>query len=394
MAGRGFALFDTPLGCCGVAWGARGLIGVQLPEGDRRRTRARLRDRFGDAREAAPPAAVQRAIRGIVAVLRGERVDLSGVRLDMEGVPPFHRRVYQAARAIEPGRTLSYGELATRLGAPGSARAVGQAMGRNPFAVVVPCHRVLGAGGKVGGFSANGGATTKLRMLAIEGVEPHGARRSSGMPAGGLGFDPQGAVKHLRATDPVLGRLIDAVGPLRIELTTTRSIFGALAQAIVYQQLSGKAAETIYRRVCGLSGSIRSGPSAERILALSDATLRGAGLSRAKVLALRDLAAKTTAGAIPSLAKVRRMEDEAIVDCLTAVRGIGRWTVEMLLIFRLGRPDVLPVGDYGVRKGFGIAFGTRALPTPKALASHGERWRPYRTAASWYLWRALELGGT
>ena len=175
MTARGFALFDTAIGACGIAWGERGLVGVQLPEGSEARTRARLRRRFSDAREAPPPPAVQRAIEGIVALLHGEAIDLSGVALDMDRVPPFERRVYEVARTIMPGATLSYGDIAARLGAPGEARAVGQALGQNPFPLVVPCHRVLAAGGKVGGFSANGGIATKLRLLSIEGARTSSA---------------------------------------------------------------------------------------------------------------------------------------------------------------------------------------------------------------------------
>jgi O-6-methylguanine DNA methyltransferase len=167
----GFALFDTAIGRCGIAWGGRGIVGVQLPEERELDTRARVLQRFPDAREAPPPPDVQRALDAIVALLRGDATDLCGIALDMDRVPPFHRRVYEVARTIPPGETLSYGEIAARLGARGSARAVGQALGRNPFAIIVPCHRVLAAGGKVGGFSANGGVTTKLRLLSIEGAQ-------------------------------------------------------------------------------------------------------------------------------------------------------------------------------------------------------------------------------
>jgi O-6-methylguanine DNA methyltransferase len=170
MTAHGFALFNTAFGRCGIAWGERGLVGVQLPEASEARTRARMRRRFPDAPEAPPPPPVQRAIDGIVALLRGEAIDLSVVALDMAGVPPFDRRVYGVARTIPPGATLAYGEIAARLGAPGEARAVGEALGHNPFPIVVPCHRVLAAGGKVGGFSANGGIATKLRLLSIEGA--------------------------------------------------------------------------------------------------------------------------------------------------------------------------------------------------------------------------------
>lgn len=174
MTTHGFALFETAIGRCGIVWGGRGVIGVQLPETGERETRARLLRRFPDAREASPPPDVQRAVDGIVALLRGEASDLSAVALDMDRVPPFDRRVYVVARTIAPGTTRSYGDVAARLGASGSARAVGQALGRNPFAIVVPCHRVVAAGGKLGGFSANGGITTKLRLLAIEGARPTG----------------------------------------------------------------------------------------------------------------------------------------------------------------------------------------------------------------------------
>lgn len=168
MTDRGLTIFDTQIGPCGIAWGDRGVIAVQLPEGDEAKTRARLLRRCPHAREAAPPAAVQDAIEGIISLLRGERHDLSAIALDMDGLPSFDRRVYEVARTIAPGATLSYGEISARLGARDLAREVGQALGRNPFPIIVPCHRVLAAGGKAGGFSANGGVTTKLRLLTIE----------------------------------------------------------------------------------------------------------------------------------------------------------------------------------------------------------------------------------
>lgn len=168
-----------------------------------------------------------------------------------------------------------------------------------------------------------------------------------------------------------------------------QSPFEALAEAIVYQQLTGKAAATIFGRVKAAVGEKRLKP--EALLAAPDEALRGAGLSRAKLAALKDLADKTKAGVVPSLTVLKRLSDEAIVERLTSIRGVGRWTVEMLLIFKLGRPDVLPVGDYGIRKGFARTFGLAELPTPRDVAARGERWRPHRTVASWYLWRALEL---
>jgi methylated-DNA-[protein]-cysteine S-methyltransferase len=170
MKAVAFALFDTAIGRCAVAWGGRGIVSMQLPEANEAATRARMRLRHPAVAEAAPPAAVQAVIDRVAALLAGEAVDLSNVALDMDGVPDFHRRVYALTQQIPRGETLTYGEIATRLGEPGAARAVGQALGANPFAPVVPCHRVLAAGKQLGGFSARGGLATKLRMLAIEGA--------------------------------------------------------------------------------------------------------------------------------------------------------------------------------------------------------------------------------
>ena len=164
-----FTLFDTAIGRCAIAWGARGIACVQLPEANEPTTRARVLQQFPSAREAAPPPEAERARDRIIAYLRGEPGDLASVPLDMDLVPPFHRRVYEAARNIPQGATTTYGALAARIGAAGSARAVGQALARNPFAIIVPCHRVVAAGGRIGGFSANGGILTKFRLLAIEG---------------------------------------------------------------------------------------------------------------------------------------------------------------------------------------------------------------------------------
>ena len=171
MTEHGFTLFDTAVGRCGIAWGARGIVAVQLPERHDGATRARLLKRCPDAGEAPPPPAVQDAIDDIVALLRGEARNLTAAVLDMDALSPFQQRVYAIARTIPPGATLSYGEIAARLGDRDAARDVGEAMGQNPFPVIVPCHRVVAAGGKIGGFSASGGITTKLRMLDIEGAQ-------------------------------------------------------------------------------------------------------------------------------------------------------------------------------------------------------------------------------
>jgi methylated-DNA-[protein]-cysteine S-methyltransferase len=170
MTDQHFALFDTAIGACGIAWGPRGINSVQLPMGSEDKTRARIRQRHGDIAEAQPEPAVQRAIDRIVDLLSGKPDDLLDIELDLEAVPEFHRGVYDIARTIPPGQTMTYGDIAKRLGGVELSREVGQALGRNPCPIVVPCHRVLAAGNKPGGFSANGGVVTKLRMLQIEGA--------------------------------------------------------------------------------------------------------------------------------------------------------------------------------------------------------------------------------
>ncbi|WP_217161502.1 methylated-DNA--[protein]-cysteine S-methyltransferase [Streptomyces sp. AC512_CC834] len=385
----GFTLFDTAVGTCGIAWSEHGVTCLQLPEADRARTHERLLSMVPGGLESTPPPHVCGVITAVVRHLRGEPGDLASVDLDMSRVPPFRRRVYDTARAIPAGETLTYAAVAERMGKPGAARAVGQALARNPFALIVPCHRVVAAGGKPGGFSAGGGVTTKLGLLAIERA---GAQRPAGTggPAGAYPFDPVTAVAYLRASDPALADLIDSTGPFAMPLNEAASVFGALAEAVVYQQLSNKAAATIHRRVRALFPDSSEGLLPEQILGASDEQLRSAGLSRPKLASLRDLAHKVDAGVLPELEAIRGMDDEAVIQCLSSVRGIGRWTAQMFLMFRLGRPDVLPVDDYGIRNGFSIAFGKAALAGREEIETRGARWRPFRTVACWYLWEAVE----
>ncbi len=197
------------------------------------------------------------------------------------------------------------------------------------------------------------------------------------------------AVRHLSAVDPVMRRLIREVGPFALTPRGRRTPFESLARAIAFQQLHEKAAESILKRFIALFPGRRF-PRPDELLKAGADAIRGAGFSGAKVLALRDLAAKTLDGTVPTGRAIKLLEDEAIVERLVEVRGIGRWTVEMLLIFQLGRPDVLPVDDFGVRNGFRIAYRKRAMPTPAQVRRYGERWKPYRTAAAWYLWRAAD----
>jgi DNA-3-methyladenine glycosylase II len=218
-------------------------------------------------------------------------------------------------------------------------------------------------------------------------------------------YDVSQACQELASADPKLAKLMARAGPFTLRLASSQSPFEALVESIVYQQLHGKAAATIHRRliegfqpICAPLGLDH--PDPQHLLDCPNEQMRAAGLSHNKSLALRDLAAKTIDGTVPTLARIRRMSDEAIIEHLTQVRGIGRWTVEMLLIFRLGRPNILPVDDYGVRKGFALTFlGLKPtqkvtpdlLPKPDVMRKRAERWQPWCSVASWYLWRACDL---
>jgi DNA-3-methyladenine glycosylase II len=205
-------------------------------------------------------------------------------------------------------------------------------------------------------------------------------------------FDLQEAVRHLCASDEKLRLLVEATHPFALKDDGIESPYEALLEAITHQSISGKAAATIFARIKAL-GSNGKVPAPQEILKLRKPALRKAGLSNAKILAVKDLAQKTMQGVVPSLEEARQLSDEELVARLTSVRGIGAWTVEMFLIFRLGRPDVLPIHDLGVKKGWSITYGKKHMPTPKQLLAFGERWRPYRTIASWYMWRACHQAG-
>ncbi len=403
MTATRIALFDSAIGTCGIAWNRAGIAGINLPEATPARTLERLSERFNAAALDAPSTTVRRVIRQIEALLAGKPVKFHAVSLDMRGVPAFHQAVYDVVRTIPAGGTLSYGEVARCLGNPGAARAVGQAMGRNPFPIIVPCHRVVAANGKLGGYSANGGVATKLRLLQIErgrsGPTAKSAARGRPARAVNAASPPSARTKtrvtsrarnHLRAVDTTMAKLIEQVGPCRLAVNRTHDLFLALAEAIVYQQLHGKAAATIFKRVCSLFPHAGEYFTASDIARCADDRLRQAGLSRNKLLALRDLSDKVLDGSLPDIHSLDRLDNERIIEQLTTVRGIGRWTVEMLLIFRLGRPDVLPVDDFGVRKGFMLTYQLAAMPSPKELKIYGERWAPYRSFAAWYLWQSTD----
>jgi O-6-methylguanine DNA methyltransferase len=291
---------------------------------------------------------------------------------------------------VPPGVTLSYSELAKRAGSPGAARAVGQAMARNPIPLLVPCHRVLAAGGRIGGFTAPGGLESKAKLLTLEGSLIKKSPQLA--PTIIKDFDSAKAIRDLSKRDPKLAKLIKKIGPFELKTAENKADkkapFHWLVRSIIYQQLHGKAAATIHLRVRALFEG--RDPQPEELLSMDENRLASAGLSRQKLAALKDLALAATEGRVPNGRKMARMTDEEIIETLTPIRGVGRWTVEMLLIFGLGRTDVLAVDDFAIRKSAMLLHGLKEMPNRKALQQIGEQWKPFRTVASWYLWRALD----
>jgi DNA-3-methyladenine glycosylase II len=207
-----------------------------------------------------------------------------------------------------------------------------------------------------------------------------------------LSFDLAEATQYLAERDEHLKHLIEETTPFQLKIEAAQSPYETLVEAVTHQSISGKAAATIYGRIKALSSTGRA-PTPQEMLKLRKPVLRKAGLSGAKILAMKDLAQKTIDGIVPSFEEALKLSDEELVERLVSVRGIGAWTVEMFLIFRLGRPDVLPIHDLGVKKGWAITYGKKHMPKPKELLAFGERWRPYRTVASWYMWRACQRAG-
>ena len=356
------------LGAWHLQWSPAGLEAVGWPQPG---------DTASVAGGGEPPWA--RGLRARLARhVAGRPQSYDDVVLDDARLPDFHRRVYRALRQVPAGRTVTYAELAALAGSPGAVRAVGQALARNPYPLVVPCHRVVAASG-AGGFTAPGGLETKARLLAAEGVLlPVGPQPE---------LDGAAAERHLRRVDPVLAKVVARVGACRPGAgERAASPYASLARSILYQQLNGKAAATIHARVLALMPGRRLEPGA--LLALPPGRLREAGVSASKAAALVDLSERALSGQVPPWNVLARVPDAHIVSHLSRVRGVGAWTVQMMLLFELRRPDVLPVDDFAVAKAFAALYGV-AGDVKGHLRAHAEAWRPYRSAAAWYLWQSL-----
>ena len=378
-----FALLETRLGPCAVEWSEVGLTRLALG-----RTAEALREGFlarGVLESRRSPRFVREATALLKQHLSGRPQDFGSVPLDLARASPTFRDVALALRETQAGATVEAETLAARLALPGGSARLRQLLARNPVPFLLPGHRVLGAGGLLGAWG--GGEALHERLLSLETMAHPPLHGADGAPAGPR---VQEALAHLRARDPLLGELIERVGPFHLTLRRGQSPYEALARSIVGQQITGRAAQAILRRLASQFGTPGVPPPA-RIRKATDVQLRAAGLSGGKARAFRDLAAHALAGDVPSWAVLRRWPDEQILSTLTEIHGVGRWTVEMVLLFRLGRPDVLPLGDYGIRKGYARTFTRGRLPSARELQRRGWRWRPFRSIASWYLWRALEL---
>lgn len=387
-----YHIFSADDGFAAILWNPDGhLTGIILPEKSRRKLEKAIAQKFPGASAGNPDLPAAELCRNIADYFAGKPFQCPALKIDFGNASPFSVEVYNELMRVQAGTTLSYKELGARIGKPEAARAVGRAVACNPLPLLVPCHRVIAQNGSIGGFSSNSGTTQKEKMLAIEGVQFNHGRICK--PPAHSDEQVRKGIKHLSKVDPQLGNWIRRLPKFQLQSDNFSSPFQALLEAIVYQQLTGKAAATIFSRLLALFGAEKTVNPLD-IVRAKDPELRKVGLSGQKILAVRDLAEKTLAGELPDLQKLQTMDDEKIISTLTKIRGIGRWTAEMLLIFKLGRIDVLAADDYGLKKGLAILRAKQNLPSSKELKDEGSIWQPFRTIACWYLWRIAESVST
>jgi methylated-DNA-[protein]-cysteine S-methyltransferase len=378
-----FTLLETALGPLGLEWRDTGFTRLTFSK-SADKLRAEYTGR-GVSESRKPPHFVREATRRLQAHLQGEAQDFPDIPLELASASASFRDVVAALRSTRAGETVDADAFAASVALEGGSARLKRLLARNPLPILVPGHRILGADGLLGVWG--GGEAMHERLLRLESM---GHRPLHGRDGAPTAARVEEALAHLRARDAKLGALIDRVGPYQLELRQSHSPYEALARSIVGQQISGRAAQAILGHLASEFGTAGV-PPPEAIRVAKDAKLRAAGLSAGKARAFRDLAAHALAGRVPSWSVLRRWPDERILSTLTEIHGIGQWTVEMVLMFRLGRPDVLPLGDLGIRKGYGRAFSRGRMPSLRELQRRGWRWRPFRSVASWYLWRALEL---
>jgi O-6-methylguanine DNA methyltransferase len=378
FASEGWHIFTSPVGPVGLAWNRRGVHRVIFGDMEPATIAAELQVACPGLTEVKrPPREIVRTRDRIRDLLRGKFDDLRDIPIDLSANSEFSRKVLRALRGVKPGQVITYGRLADRAGRPGAARAIGRIMGANPVPIIVPCHRCMGADGSLTGFSTAGGTALKARLLFIEGYER----------------DPEHArgIRHLQKVDPKIRRVIGLVGPYLALSDKPRPPYDTLVTAIVHQQLSVKAGQTIAGRVRDLTSG-PTYPTPDQMLRFKPEKLRACGLSNAKVDFVRDLSARVRDGRL-KLGALKHMTDDEVIAELTKVKGIGVWSAHMHLIFHMGRLDVLPVGDLGLRMGAAKLYGLKEYATPIELTEIAEPWRPFRSMGSYYLWRALDSGG-
>jgi AraC family transcriptional regulator of adaptative response/methylated-DNA-[protein]-cysteine methyltransferase len=368
-----FAIGQCSLGAIIVAATDKGLCHIAIDD-DPDVLLRELQDRFPKAELVGDDPAFDTWIAQVIGFVEVPTIGLN-LPLDIRGTA-FQQRVWQALRTIPPGSIVSYTDVAEHLGIPKSVRAVASACAANTLAVAIPCHRVLRSDGALSGY--RWGLERKQSLLQRE-------------------FKPQlpehlrnPATEHLAACDPAWFALINKVGLCRMEQKSEREPYQALVRSVAYQQIHGRAAAAILGRFIALFPG-QDFPDPAAVLKVDDATMRACGFSASKTATIREIAQKTLDGVVPSRAEAEKLSDDELIARLTSLRGVGRWTVEMLLMFSLAREDVLPIDDFGVREGWKVIKGLERQPKPKELGEVGLAWAPHRSTAAWYLWRAADL---
>ncbi len=390
-SGQSFCIFATRNGEAMISWRDKKVCSLRLPTGGAvKPEKCSIAEFWQKSGENEAPGSIKKVISRIRDYYQGEAVSFKDVPIYLEGLSPFICNTLRNLQNSEWGETLSYKQLAEICGDAKGARATGKAVSVNPIPLIIPCHRVICSDGKIGGFSAAGGTKSKVEMLKLEDhllSETEPAKLLPPMTFASMNL--QSALKHLCQADKDLARFIKIAPEFNLQPDHMVSSFQALLEAIVYQQLTGKAAATIFSRLLGLFGS--SGNVAPLdIIRAGDNEMRSAGLSGAKVAAARDLAEFAISGNLPDLSKMQRLPNMELIRLLTRIKGIGQWTVEMLLMFKLGRADIIAANDYGLQKGLAAIRRQKQLPSAKELKEQSAAWKPYRSVASWYLWRAAE----
>lgn len=373
-----FAIGQCSLGAIIVAATAKGICHIAIDD-DAEVLLHQLQDRFPQAELIGDDPDFDAWVAQVVGFVETPAIGLD-LPLDIRGTA-FQQRVWQALRSIPAGSIVSYSDVAAHLGMPSSVRAVASACAANTLAVAIPCHRVLRSDGALSGY--RWGLERKQALLQRE----HRPQLPQALRTP--------ATQHLVSTDPAWFGLICKVGQCALDASSDnerskRSPYEALMRAIAYQQIHGRAAEAILGRFVALFPG-QGFPEPAAVLALDEAAMRACGFSAAKTATMRGIAEQTMAGVVPTRSEAETLDDETLIARLTSLRGVGRWTVEMLLMFTLMRPDILPIDDFGVREGWKVLKGLERQPRPRELAAIGAVWAPYRSTAAWYLWRALDL---